>query len=64
MKFSSELKNWQKKFNCTQKEFSKMLYNVPNRTLQSWLLDEKEPPKYVQELVLFKLLDISSKANY
>ncbi len=61
MKFSDELKNWQKELNCNQKEFSNVLYNIPNRTLQSWLLGEKEPPSYVQELVIYKL--VNSSAN-
>jgi DNA-binding transcriptional regulator YiaG len=55
MKFSTELKNWQTKLNCNQKEFSCILYNIPNRTLQSWLLGEKQPPVYVQKLIIHKL---------
>ena len=59
MKFSNELKNWQEKLNYNQKEFSNMLYNVPSRTLQSWLLGEKEPPVYVQKLILYRLVNIN-----
>jgi len=55
MKFSEELKNWQEKYGCNQKDFSEILYRVPNRTLQSWLLGEKEPPQYVQKLIIYKL---------
>lgn len=55
MKFSEELKSWQEEHGCNQKDFSEILYKVPNRTLQSWLLGEKEPPKYVQKLILYKL---------
>jgi DNA-binding transcriptional regulator YiaG len=57
MKFSDELKNWQKELNYNQKEFSDMLYNVPSRTLQSWLLGEKEPPVYVQKLIVYRLVN-------
>lgn len=37
-----------------------MLYNVPSRTLQSWLLGEKEPPVYVQKLILYRLVNINT----
>ncbi|MCK4841421.1 MAG: hypothetical protein KAT04_06010 [Methylococcales bacterium] len=55
MKFSDELKNIQEELICNQNELSTLLYDIPPRTLQSWLLGEKEPPKYVQELVIYKL---------
>ena len=49
------VQNWQAEYGCNQKDFSQILYRVPNRTLQSWLLGEKEPPKYVQKLIMYKL---------
>jgi len=55
MKFSEQLKSWQKEYNCSQKELGEILYRIPNRTVQSWILGEKEPPVYVQKLVEFKL---------
>jgi hypothetical protein len=55
MKLSDELKNKQEQLTCNQNELSTLLYGIPSRTLQSWLLGEKEPPKYVQELVIYKL---------
>lgn len=55
MNFSDELKKWKEDLEFNQKDLSDYLYKVPNRTIQSWLLGEKEPPKYVQELVFYKL---------
>jgi len=33
----------------------KVLYGVPQRTLQSWLQDEKLPPDYVKKLIIIRL---------
>jgi DNA-binding transcriptional regulator YiaG len=63
MKFSDELKNWQKELNYNQKEFGNILYNVPSRTLQSWLLGEKEPPVYVQKLIVYRLVTLTSNSD-
>ncbi len=53
--FSERLEQIRKKLNVTQEGLCTLLFGVPIRTLQSWLNGEKEPPKYVQELIFFKL---------
>lgn len=53
--FTTQLHEIKKEQSMTQAELSNVLFDVPLRTLQSWLHGEKLPPKYVQELVLFKL---------
>lgn len=57
-KFSDSLNDEKHKLGVTQVELCKILFNVPHRTLQSWLQGEKEPPLYVQELILFRLKNI------
>jgi DNA-binding transcriptional regulator YiaG len=54
-KFSKTLNEYKKELNVTQSELCALLYDVPHRTIQSWLQGEKEPSKYVQSLILFKL---------
>lgn len=34
----------------TQAEFAKK-YNIPKRTIESWVMGERTPPKYVVELL-------------
>ena len=64
MRFSEELKKWQIVLSCSQKELGELLYNVPTRTIQSWILGEKEPPVYVQELICFKLKSIENDISF
>ena len=53
--FIEELKTAQLELKISQKAMCAILFNVPTRTYQSWLLGEKLPPKYYQELILFRL---------
>ncbi|MFV5481026.1 hypothetical protein VXQ00_18510 [Acinetobacter baumannii] len=53
--FIDELKEAQMKLNISQKAMCSILFNVPFRTYQSWLLGEKVPPKYYQDLIVFRL---------
>ncbi len=55
MVFSKQLNYYKTELNVSQRELCGELYGVPQRTLQSWLKGEKEPPLYVQELILYKL---------
>lgn len=55
MLFAQKLKQMKKELDVSQKELCSLLYNVPHRTLQSWLQGDKEPPTYVQNLIAFKL---------
>jgi len=55
MNFSQQLSIKKEELKLSQRELCALLYNVPHRTLQSWLQGEKYPPMYVQELILFKL---------
>ncbi len=55
IKFEEELKKHQKRLGCSQKQMCGLLFDVPVRTLQSWLLGEKLPPSYYHKLVLYKL---------
>lgn len=53
--FIEELKKAQLQLNITQKKMCEVLYGVPLRTYQSWLLGEKLPPIYYQKLILHRL---------
>lgn len=39
----------------TQTEFGKRLGGIPIRTIQSWEAEVRTPPKWVLELITFKL---------
>lgn len=53
--FSDSLNQAKQELGFTQIELCKALFDIPHRTLQSWLQGEKEPPVYVQNLILFRL---------
>jgi DNA-binding transcriptional regulator YiaG len=53
--FSEKLNQLKKELEVTQVGLCNALFNVPHRTLQSWLQGEKEPPIYMQKLILFRL---------
>lgn len=57
--FSERLNRAKQELGVTQVELCKVLFDVPHRTLQSWLQGEKEPPRYVQDLILFRLNSLS-----
>ncbi len=61
--FSKKLNQAKQELGATQVELCKVLYDVPHRTLQSWLQGEKEPPRYVQNLILFRLSSLLG-SNY
>lgn len=53
--FSEQLKEYQHELALTQQGLADALFSVPTRTIQSWILGEKEPPSYYQSLILFRL---------
>lgn len=53
--FSERLNQAKKELEVTQVELCNALFDIPHRTLQSWLQGEKEPSVYIQKLVLFRL---------
>jgi DNA-binding transcriptional regulator YiaG len=55
MQFCHRLQNKKEELQVSQKELCTILYQVPHRTLQSWLQGDKEPPLYIQELIIYKL---------
>lgn len=55
MQFCHKLQKKKEELGISQRELCTILYDVPQRTLQSWLQGDKEPPAYVQMLILFKL---------
>lgn len=61
--FSDKLEQMRKKLNVTQEGLCELLFDVPIRTLQSWLSGDKEPPKYVQKLIIFKLKNLIHERN-
>jgi DNA-binding transcriptional regulator YiaG len=61
--FSERLNQAKKELGATQTDLCKVLFNVPHRTLQSWLQGEKAPPTYIQKLILFRL-KVLSNPNY
>ena len=56
--FGERLRNEKVRLNLKLTQLSHLLYEVPIRTLQSWLANEKTPPSYYQELILFRLKGI------
>lgn len=55
MNFSEQIRSYKTKLNVSQKQLCELLYGVPHRTLQSWLMDEKTPPEYVCSLIIKRL---------
>ncbi|RUO38875.1 hypothetical protein CWE15_10235 [Aliidiomarina taiwanensis] len=58
MNFCEQIKSYKAKLNVSQRELCELLYGVPHRTLQSWLMGEKTPPDYVCTLVVRRLESI------
>jgi DNA-binding transcriptional regulator YiaG len=59
--FSEQLHTLKKKLDFTQIEMCAALYDVPHRTLQSWLQNEKLPPNYVKNLIIKHLESLLAK---
>ena len=53
--FSLRLKKYKDSMGITQLEMCSILFDVPHRTLQSWLQNEKLPPQYVRMLVINRI---------
>lgn len=58
MSFPNKLAAKKEELKLTQKQMCEVLYDVPHRTLQSWLQGEKAPPDYVIDLIFFRLDNI------
>lgn len=61
--FALALKKYKDEMNVTQLEMCSLLFDVPHRTLQSWLQNEKLPPNYVKSLILNRLLFLSESTK-
>lgn len=61
--FSEQLHRLKKQLNFTQIEMCAALYDVPHRTLQSWLQNEKLPPDYLKHLIINRLEEIYKQKN-
>lgn len=61
--FSKNLNFLKNELNYTQLELCAALYDMPHRTLQSWLQNEKLPPIYIQKLVIERLEQIHQLKN-
>ncbi len=61
--FALALKKYKDEMNITQLEMCSILFDVPHRTLQSWLQNEKLPPDYVKLLILNRLSLLSTLAK-
>lgn len=61
--FALALKKYKDEMNVTQLEMCSLLFDVPHRTLQSWLQNEKLPPNYVKLLILNRLLYLSQSVK-
>jgi DNA-binding transcriptional regulator YiaG len=55
MQFCQILQKKKEELQLSQKELCSLLYDVPHRTLQSWLQGEKVPSLYIQKLILYRL---------
>ncbi|MBR2141714.1 helix-turn-helix transcriptional regulator [Anaerovibrio sp.] len=44
---SNKIKEWRTLLQLSQSEFGKLLCGIPQRTIQSWELGERTPPKWV-----------------
>lgn len=56
---TNNLKEARKLAGLTQKEMSEQL-GIPKRTIEDWERGISTPPKYVEQLVIEKLLQIAS----
>lgn len=56
---TNNLKEARKLAGLTQKGMSEQL-NIPKRTIEDWERGISTPPKYVEQLVIEKLLNIAS----
>lgn len=57
-----DLKTARLKANITQKTMSE-LFDIPLRTIENWEGGVSTPPKYVQGLILDKLLQIQNESE-
>lgn len=55
MQFCQILQKKKEELHLSQKELCSLLYDVPHRTLQSWLQGEKVPALYIQKLIMNRL---------
>ena len=57
-----DVKTARLKANITQKTMSE-LFDIPLRTIENWESGVSTPPKYVQSLILDKLLQIQNESE-
>lgn len=58
--FDNELKMWRKNARLTQDGMSKKM-GIPKRTIEQWESAKRNPPEYVERLVLKELKEITEK---
>lgn len=56
------IKEARKKAGLTQKKMSDLLL-IPRRTIEAWEVGDRQAPKYVENLVIEKLLQIAEGNN-
>lgn len=54
------IKDYRKQAGLTQQEMSEKL-EIPKRTIESWETGKRNPPKYVENLVIEKLIKIAEE---
>lgn len=52
---------YKKKLCLTQAQMCSLLFDIPQRTFQSWIKGEKVPPKYIIKLILKHLEELYIK---
>lgn len=56
----NEIRKWRKNALLTQKEFSDK-FEIPLRTVESWEGEKRNPPAYVEKLIVEKLKNITEE---
>jgi len=62
--FSIKLKKYKDCMGITQLEMCSILFDVPHRTLQSWIQNEKLPPDYVKMLIINRIDDVFQSQKF
>lgn len=56
----NKIKMWRENALISQAEMSRLL-EIPLRTIENWESGNRKPPKYVEKLVVEKLMDIAAR---
>lgn len=58
----NKIKEKREQLNLTREELCKT-FDIPYRTLQSWEIGDRKPPKYVEKLLLNAMENIKKKRS-